>query len=292
MDIVKSGSSIIVNSKFQEASKLIPDESVDLVIADWPFNKGIVDATMSRLIADGLKQTHRILKPNGTIISVHYLEPNFHVWKEADYWGLNLGDSITMLRHPMKKMKDRLAYETLSILVFHRGELSKRTLNIARRSIGGNLIYSKEVWKVETDFWGDTRFRNGYWRKVSGDNVPEAMPESCVEKLLNIYCPSKGLVVDFFGGAGTIPTVCNKLGLRCISTEILPHRFQIIKRRLYQTNQELIAYSKDLLDKALEAINITGPYTKGDSQWQENKEKAVGSMQPERTSTLVGQVER
>lgn len=272
MKIAKSGTSLIVNSKFQEMTQELPEESADTVITDWPFFKGVIDPQSKRMIVDGIKSAARLLKPNGTLISVHYLEPNFHVWKEAEYWRLNLGDSITLLRHPIKKMKDRLAYETLSILVFHRGALKQRTLNTTCRNSGGNLIYSKEVWKVTSDFWDEIKFKNGYHRK-NGDRVPEAMPESCVEKLLKMYSPANGLVVDFFGGAGTVPVVCNRLGLRCISSEILPNRFQIIQRRLSQTNQELIGYTKVLLSKAIEMLEKSETYTKGD---QDGREKGRG----------------
>jgi DNA modification methylase len=271
MNIARSGTSLVVNSKFQELTAKLSDKSADVVVADWPFNKGIIDSSAKKLIADGVKSAARLLKPNGTLISVHYLEPNFHVWKEAEYWDLNLGDSITILRQPIKKVKDKLAHETLSVLVFYGGSLFERTLNSPCRNFGTRNIFSKQVWKCTTDFWGEVRFRNGYWRKASGDNVPEAMPEKYVEKLLKLYSPKEGLIVDLFGGAGTVPAVCNRLGLRCISTEILPHRFEIIQRRLYQTNQELISYSEDLLNKALESIDANEPYTKGDLLWQEHK---------------------
>jgi len=277
MKIACSGTSIIINSKFQEVARQLPEKCAETVIADWPFNKGIVDAPTRRTFSDGVKLANRLLKPNGTLISVNYLEPNFYVWKEAEYWGLTFADNITLLRHPIKKVKHRLAYETLSVLIFTKGRLESRILNTACREKGGNLIYSKDEWKVTTDFWDEMRFKNGYRRK-NGDRVSEAMPESFVQRCIRTFCSKDGIVVDFFGGAGTIPVVCRKLGIKCISTEILSDRFQIISRRLSEKNQKLIQLSNKLLDKALDAMN-TGPYTKGDNNGKETGYRWEGKRQ-------------
>jgi len=285
MKIVRSGTSIVINSKFQEVAKRLPASCADTVIADWPFNKGIVDVPTKRLFSDGIKLANRLLKPNGTLISVNYLEPNFHIWNQAQYWGLTFADHITALRHPMKKVKHRLAYETLSILVFTNGKIEERILNTTCREKGGNLIYSKDEWEVTSDFWNEIRFKNGYRRK-NGDCVSEAMPASIVHRLLSTFCSRNGLVVDFFGGAGTVPAICRELGLKCISTEILPNRFQIISRRLSEKNQELIQLSSKLLDKALDAMN-TGPYTKGDYHEKETGQGWQGKWLPRSQESQV-----
>ncbi len=269
MKMIRSGTSIVINSKFQDIARVLPENYADTVVADWPFNKGLVDVPTKRLITDGVKYANKLLKPNGTFISVNYLEPNFHVWNQASYWGLTLGDSITLLRHPMKKVKDRLAYETLSVLVFTKGEIKDRILKTACRSKGSNLIYSKEIWGTETNFWGDLKFKNGYWRK-NGDRVSEAMPATCVKRLLSTFCGANAVVVDFFGGAGTVPLICRELEMPCISTELLHHRFQIISRRLSEKNQKLAQYSRILMDKAISLLD-SEPYTKGVDNGKEEK---------------------
>lgn len=267
MKAIHTNHGIVIHSKFQNVAKILPESVADLVFADWPFNAGVVDGTIQRLISDGVKYAHKLLKPNGTLISVNYIEPNFHVWEQVKYWGMTLADSITVLRHPIKKVKHRLGYETLSILVFTKGKIEDRTLTTACRHTNAKYIYSKDQWGITTDFWGELRFKNGYRRK-NGDSVPEAMPASTVKRLISTYTVRGDLVIDFFGGAGTVPVICRDLGIRFISTEILPHRFQIIQRRLLETNEKFVRYSNVFANKALELLERAQPYTKGDANGQ------------------------
>jgi len=260
MKTLQSHKSIVVNSRFQDVAKKLPNECADLVVADWPFNKGIVDVPTKRLLSDGVKLAFRLLKNNGTFLSINYEEPNYEVWSEAKYWGLTYGDTIYIPRHPAKKVKYRLGYEVQPALVFIKGNLENRTLNCPCKEIYEQFVFSKSLMNILINLWDDnSKFKNGFRRK-NGDSVPEAMPFNATNRLLSLFTPKNGLVVDFFGGAGTIPLACRQLDLKCISTEILEERFEIIKRRLSEKNEQLIELSSTLLDKAL---NLSEPYTKG-----------------------------
>jgi DNA modification methylase len=260
MKTLQCHKSIVINSKFQEVANALPEKCADLVIADWPFNKGIVDLKTKRLLSDGVKLATRLLKNNGTFLSINYEEPNHEIWNEAKYWGLTYGDTIYIPRHPIKKVKFRLGYEIQPALVFVKGDLANRTLNCSCKEIYEQFIFSKSIMNILTNLWDeDSKFKNGFRRK-NGDSVPEAMPFLTTNKLLSLLTPKNGLVVDFFGGAGTVPLACRYLDFKCISTEILEERFEIIKRRLSEKNKQLIETSSSLLDKAIENIES---YTKG-----------------------------
>ena len=71
-------------------------------------------------------------------------------------------------------------------------------------------------------------------------------PESVVEPLIKVGCPSDGVVLDPFAGSGTTGVVAKKLSRSSILIEISPEYCEIIKRRMnwgvgfdikYQINQ-------------------------------------------------------
>jgi DNA modification methylase len=52
------------------------------------------------------------------------------------------------------------------------------------------------------------------------------------EKLLNIYCPTNGLVYDPFMGTGTTAVACKRMDLNCIGSELSEAQCEFANNRL------------------------------------------------------------
>lgn len=60
------------------------------------------------------------------------------------------------------------------------------------------------------------------------------------EKLLNIYCPEKGIVYDPFLGSGTTAVACKRLGLSCVGSEISKNQVEFALKRVFETKEGVL----------------------------------------------------
>ena len=52
---------------------------------------------------------------------------------------------------------------------------------------------------------------------------PNQHPEALIERIVKFSCVPGDLVIDMFGGTGTVRKVCKRLGINCITIEISPY---------------------------------------------------------------------
>lgn len=234
---------------FRKMLDTVPDKSADLVIADWPFNRGVIDRDTLELFRDGVKEAARIIKPNGNFVSVHYIHCNAEVYLLCKRYRLQLRDNIILRLVNKVKKEGYLGRETVSIWVFSKDE--HRIFNDSKNFKNGRFFDGRKINTI-TDLWLEKQFRNG-WRKDK-DKVSEAMPAWVVSKLLDIYSVRGCSVVDYFGGSGNFTVECYKRGLKCTAAELNSKHFRII-------NQRLAEVSKIFIDRA-EQLSYTTPERK------------------------------
>lgn len=66
-------------------------------------------------------------------------------------------------------------------------------------------------------------------------------PESLAEFFIKSFCPPGGIVLDPFGGSGTVAAVCEKLGRNSISIDIRASQTELQKRRIEEAKSKIEA---------------------------------------------------
>ena len=98
----------------------------------------------------------------------------------------------------------------------------------------GNQIPGKQ-WS-----WGNTRNRRSVWtitpKPFSGAHFA-VMPPDLADLCIRAGCPEGGVVLDPFGGAGTVGLVADRLGRDAVLCELNPEYAELARRRIADDNR-------------------------------------------------------
>jgi len=204
----------------------IPDESIDTIIADYPFKmysdlvknsfhyrelEFILNLTKreqdrifyEKFIELTSSEFYRILKPNGNLIVVN--NPH-NLFISAKYFEkFEFRNELTLIRPHAFYPNKMLGMKHNNAWFLCKGGKDKWN-------------YMKMPDVIE--------YKNGY------NGHPEALPEELVELFLKLTTNSGEVVLDPFAGSGTTLQVCRRLGINCIAIEINEDYINVIKRRL------------------------------------------------------------
>ena len=233
----------------------LPDESVDLIFADPPYNLQLggdlfrpegsrvdaVDDDWDKFATfadyDGftrawLKQARRILKPNGTlwvIGSYHNIYRVGAALQDEGYWILN--DIIWRKSNPMPNFRGTRftnAHETL--IWASRSEDSRYTFNYRAMKALNDDLQMRSDWLLPICAGGE---------RVKGDDGHKAHPTQKPEALLYrvlLACSNPGdVVLDPFFGTGTTGAVARRLGRNWIGIERENRYIKVARERIAST---------------------------------------------------------
>lgn len=232
------GIELICGDALEELKKL-ETESVDLIIADPPYNlsKDYI-STKDNLEFDQyikfskqwLKEASRLLKPNGTIyvfmgvkfISYLYsimeqdLDLKFNSWITWHYTqGIGKIKGFSP-RHDdilMFTKSDKYQFNLDSIRIPQK---YYRARNNMRGANPGN------VWK----------YSHIHYSNSNRQQHPTQKPEGLLERMILASSKENDVVLDPFLGSGTTARVCQQLKRKCIGCEIEPKYIDIASERL------------------------------------------------------------
>ena len=239
--------------------KELPDESVDLMVTSPPYNinisygnkwkkgkavesKGkkyddnLPEDMYRELLKETLKETTRVLKPNGTLfinmknrmIDDSMVAPHFIVdyvpelfLKNIIIWNFDWGGSTS------KRFSSRYEY-----VFFFSKNKKTWTFNLDDISIP-SLNYRPDRYKTQfknpTDVWTIPL--------VSGNSVertehPAQYPEKLIERIIKAVTNEGDLVLDPFMGSGTSAIVAKRLNRDYVGYEINQEYIDIANKRL------------------------------------------------------------
>jgi len=231
----------IVEGDSLQILKNIPSSTVDVVITDPPYNLGKDYGNNHDLIGfdeyihfsrQWLKESHRILKPTGTIyvfmgvrfISYLYnildIELKFYfnswiTWHYTQGLGKTKGFSP---RHD-------------DILMFTKS----KKFNFYLDSIRVPQKYYRSVNNMRGANPGDVwQFSHIHYCNENRQNHPTQKPEGLIERMVLASSKESDLIVDPFVGSGTTLRVCQQLKRNCIGIELNPKYIELAKLRLEQ----------------------------------------------------------
>src|SRR5210317_1868779 len=262
MSINKFKNRVIVGDCIEQMNNL-PDESVDLIFADPPYNLQLggelsrPDQTKVNGVSeswdkfDTIKDydlytkewmiaAKRILKPNGAIWvigSYHNIFRLGYILQDLDFWLLN--DIIWRKVNPMPNFRGTRftnAHETL--IWASKSKSSKYTFNYeAMKSLNGDLQMRSD-WLIPI-CTGDERIKDKNGKKVH----PTQKPENLLSRVIMSSSNVGDLILDPFFGTGTTGAVAKKLGRNFIGIEKEVSYINAAKKRI----REIISTGDEFL---------------------------------------------
>lgn len=245
--------------------KKIESNTVDLIIADPPYNVGKDYGNKSdkqdfdeyiAFTKEWLTECHRILKKNGTIyifigfryISYLYqilekdLKMNFVNWIS---WHYTQGIGKTKGFSP--RHDDILMFSKSASYKFNLDEIRVpqkfyRKVNNMRGANPG------DVWEVS----------HIHYCQKNRQEHPTQKPEALVERMVLASSSEGDMVVDPFSGSGTTLRVCQQLNRNAVGIELNPEYVEQTKERLNSPfegfdsiDERMLRVPNDLNDKAI-----------------------------------------
>lgn len=251
-----------INNCAYKELKLIPNNSIDLILIDPPYNINYCEfdkkaVNWSIIIIN----SNRILKNSGSLVT-------FYGWSEVN----NIISTFDNYLHKDKfylmnwiiwdRIKGRGAKNNLmstreDILWFVKDKnnytynkiptkIIKRTGGMGRKN-NNNFRAMTNVWTDVSPIvpWSKDRWfyckdckkaYDGSKRKDHENHEivrhPTQKPVKLMERMINIWSNEGDIVLDFFAGSGSTGDACKNLNRNCILIEEIPEYFEIIKGRL------------------------------------------------------------
>lgn len=173
---------------FRELANEIPDESVELIFTDPPYDRESIP-----LFEDAAKQAARILRPGGSMIAycgqIQLPEILYGMSEHLRYWWVNAcvhsGGANQMHKYGIKNQWKPMVWFVKGT----RGDVQ----TFVNDSVTGDREKSHHAWQ---------------------------QAQSEAEYYINLLCSQTGIVVDFFAGGGTTLVAAQKLKRKWIGFEI------------------------------------------------------------------------
>ena len=242
----------------------------DLVVIDPPFNWEPLQ------IIPWIDEAVRICKTEGNILLFNNSDAMYdqvaeikrksrsNIEKWNLYKGLEKRESIYLKYNYAKPKLNRLPCQTMTISIFSKSINRKLYANIPRLLTN---IWDPEGLGYLTDNWSEREHKPGHHGKFdiinTGDNQnfkhSTATAEWVIENLLYCFARPEDIVYDCFGGAGTVPYLCNEYGINCRSIEIDEFNYTIMLDRILQSNKNrnFASYAAQLVSKVNELQSRT-----------------------------------
>lgn len=228
-----------------EIMRQIPDGSVHLAITSPPYNLGIDydvhnDGLAYRNYLDWLKEvwieTKRVLAIGGR-------------------FALNIAPTsiknFRPIHHDFSNQLRDIGLIMRTEIIWYKQTMGRRTAWGSWKSPSNPhivpsweyvLVFSKGDWTLEgrkedADITSDEfmRFSDGFWYippESQRRGHPSPFPEELIYRLIKFYTYKGDVVLDMFGGTGTVAVVAYKTGRHFIHIDISPKYCGIAERRL------------------------------------------------------------
>ena len=255
--------------------KKLPDNSVDLIFADPPYNLQLngelyrpnqtkVDAVTDSwdkfeskesydiFTEQWLKECHRVLKPSGSIWVIGTYHNIFRVGailQNIGFWMLN--DIVWIKTNPMPNFKGTRfnnAHETL--IWSTKSKKSNYTFHYHSMKVANDDIQMRSDWLIPI-CQGEERI------KVNG--VKAHSTQKPAELLMRVILSTSNvgdIVLDPFSGSGTTAAVAKRLGRNFIGFEREPFYIEISNERL----AKIKSIDKPLLEYKIEKRKPRVPF--------------------------------
>ena len=198
-----------------------PDESVDLIIVDPPYNIGVNYGKSKDRNKDyhnwcsrWLKESERVLKSNGSLYVINYPENNSRLFNQETklifrrwimwFYPSNIGHS-----------KNNFTRASRSILFYTKG--NKFKFNLKKGEVVEDVLHFNLVKNVSKEYI---------------EKIPNQIPEKLISLLIETSSNKGDIVLDFFFGSGTTGVCALNLKRKFIGIELNKNYVEIAKKRI------------------------------------------------------------
>jgi len=256
--------------------KEVKDCSVDLIIADPPYNLGKDYGNNHDLKGfdeyldfslNWLKEAHRVLRPTGTIyvfMGVRFISYLYDIMDRK----LKMFFNSWICWHYTQGMGKTLGFSPRhdDILMFNKSQ--KFTFNLDDVKVPQKYYRARNNMRGANpgDVW---KFSHVHYCNPNRQEHPTQKPEGLVERMVLASSNEGGFVLDPFSGSGTTLRVCQQLNRDCLGFELNPEFATMTEERL---NKPFSGF--DSIDERMERVpldlrddNIREEYLINHVQW-------------------------
>ena len=217
----------------------IPANTIDLVVADPPYNLGKDYGNNHDLKGfeeylhfsrKWLKLAHEKLKPTGTIyvfMGVRFVSYLYHILDQEI--GMYFNSWITW--HYTQGIGKTKGFSPRhdDILMFTKSESFKFNLDKVRIPQKYYRERNNMAGANPGDVW---QFSHVHYSNPERENHPTQKPEGLIERIILASSDGNDSVLDPFLGSGTTARVCQQLNRSCIGIELNPEFVTMAENRL------------------------------------------------------------
>lgn len=219
--------------------KSLDDETVNLIIADPPYNlgkdygnnhdlKGFDDYIL--FTKEWLMEAKRVLKPNGTIyvfMGVRFISYLYGIMDKD----LKLFFNSWIVWHYTQGLGKTKGFSPRhdDILVFNKGK--EFIFNLDDIRVPQKFYRERNNMRGANpgDVW---QFSHVHYSNPNRQNHPTQKPEGVIERIVLASSNENDLILDPFSGSGTTLRVCQQLNRKAIGFELNPEYVEMTKQRL------------------------------------------------------------
>jgi len=222
-----------------EGMKKIPDNSIDLVLTDPPYNinKAEWDNFQNYLkwCENWLEECKRVLKPNGSIyvFASYYWVSYLSVIMDKKFklinwiiWNYRSGFGV--------RTKWASRYEPILFYVMNKKDY---TFNLDEVRIPHRCPDKRNnpIGRNPTDVWDIERISGNYKERTKH---PTQKPLKVIKRIIQASSNKEEIILDCFGGSGTTAIACLETNRKYILFENNPQYFKIINERIQSAKSQ------------------------------------------------------
>lgn len=199
-----------------EVLKAIEDESVDFILADYPFNCQDGRKDYISYITEVVSEFWRVLKWNCVLVTINN-PPN--VWKTRHAYDMfTHRDSIALIRPGSLRPAWHFGFQHNYLMTFVKGEDVRYKWNGTK--VNHDKSFPTDVIEYQNSYRGSYGFH------------PQAIPFDLTKMLIELFTNEGDVVLDPFMGSGTTALVCEEMHRQWIGVEFDERYCEMSKRRI------------------------------------------------------------
>ena len=207
----------------------IPDESVDLVFADYPFNCQDGRKDYLQFVKETAEEFYRVLKVNCALIVIN--NPS-NIFKTIKFYSrFVFRGSIALIRKGALRPAWHFGFQHNYCVIFLKPDESGKA-DVRMKWNGTKQNHDKTFMTDVVHY--QNGFRKGkHWH-------PQAVPLGLTKKLVEIFSDKEDLVLDPFLGSGTTMKASLELDRNCFGIELKPKYAEMARSRVDGGQKDLI----------------------------------------------------
>ena len=207
----------IYNMDCIEGMKKLDDNSVDLIICDYPFNCQDERKDYFEFVKETADEFFRLLKDGGNLLIINNPTNMFKISKYFE--NFNFRNGVALIRKGSLRPAWMLGFQHNYMYLLIKGDNKKIKWNGTKKN------HDKEF---KTDV---IQYQNGYRGKKNMWH-PQAIPLDFTKFFIEILSDKNDIVLDPFMGSGTTAVACDGLQRDYIGFEISKKYCDIAEQRL------------------------------------------------------------